>query len=247
MHLISNEQSDLWYRSENLCYFSLDQGHMTNVSLVLPWWLKGLYIVWFRLQMPSKLHYITFYLADGFIQSGVQSCANQRHITNNLTHQIRYNSYRLRSWTYVQYSRWIGQVKLPYRDSYNLRNYSIEININSKSEIRYKIQEPKDRQGKRGKRLGDSCRGVKVQNEEVSLQAAVENGREGAVLMGMGRLFHHWRARVEKLRSRDEWEPVARLAGWASRPVAAERSGRAGVEAWMMSCRYGGAVLLAAV
>ena len=40
--------------------------------------------------------------------------------------------------------------------------------------------------------------------------------------MGMGRLFHHWGARVEKLRSRDERETVIRLAGWARRPVAAE-------------------------
>ena len=54
-------------------------------------------------------------------------------------------------------------------------------------------------------------------------------GSEGAVLMGMGRSFHHWGARVEKLRSQDEREPVPRLAGWARRPVAAERSGRAGV------------------
>ena len=47
--------------------------------------------------------------------------------------------------------------------------------------------------------------------------------------MRMGRSFHHWGAKVEKLRSRDEREPVAQLVGWARRPVAAERSGRAGV------------------
>ena len=50
-------------------------------------------------------------------------------------------------------------------------------------------------------------------------------GSKGAVLMGMGRSFHHRGARVEKLRSRDEREPVARLAGWARQPVAAEQSG----------------------
>ena len=54
-------------------------------------------------------------------------------------------------------------------------------------------------------------------------------GSEGAVLMGMGRSFHHWGARVEKLCSRDERKAIARLAGWARRPVAAERSGRDGV------------------
>ena len=62
-------------------------------------------------------------------------------------------------------------------------------------------------------------------------------GSEGAVLMGMGRSFHHWGARVEKLRSRDEREPVTWLAGWARRPVAAERSGcpvgREGPSCWL--------------
>ena len=52
-------------------------------------------------------------------------------------------------------------------------------------------------------------------------------GREGAALMG--RSFHHWGARAEKLRSRDEREAVTRLGGWARWPAAAERSGRAGV------------------
>ena len=50
-------------------------------------------------------------------------------------------------------------------------------------------------------------------------------GREGAVLMGMGKSFHHWGARVEKLRSRDERETVVCLVGSARLPVAAERRG----------------------
>ena len=40
-------------------------------------------------------HYITFYLADAFIQRNLQSSANQGHITNSRTCHIRYNSYGL--------------------------------------------------------------------------------------------------------------------------------------------------------
>ena len=54
-------------------------------------------------------------------------------------------------------------------------------------------------------------------------------GSEGAVIMGMGRSFHHWGVMLEKPRSRDERKLVAWLAGWAKQPVAAERSGQAGV------------------
>ena len=39
------------------------------------------------------LHYITFYLADAFIQSDIQSSAIQGHITTE--RQIRYISHRL--------------------------------------------------------------------------------------------------------------------------------------------------------
>lgn len=42
---------------------------------------------------------------------------------------------------------------------------------------------------------------VTVEPEEVSLQTMMENGE------GMGSLFHHWGARVEKVHSRDEREP----------------------------------------
>ena len=79
--------------------------------------------------------------------------------------------------------------------------------------------------------LGDSRRGVEVQSEEVSLQAVAENGQrgsssygdgevvpslgsEGAVLMGMGRLFHHWGAREQFL-----W-------GWGGCSITGERGWR---------------------
>lgn len=42
---------------------------------------------------------------------------------------------------------------------------------------------------------------VMVEPEEMSLQTMMENGE------GMGSLFHHWGARVEKVHSRDEREP----------------------------------------
>ena len=42
-------------------------------------------------------NYMTFYLADAFIQSDVQNSANQSHITNTRKRQIRYNSYRIGS------------------------------------------------------------------------------------------------------------------------------------------------------
>ena len=53
----------------------------------------------------------------------------------------------------------------------------------------YKIQGVKDRQWKMDKRLGDSCREVKVQSEEVSLQAAAEKGQQGSRSYGDGEVI----------------------------------------------------------
>ena len=72
----------------------------------------------------------------------------------------------------------ICQVHKLDRPNYQTLQYQNKYKIIS-ARIRYKIQGLRTDRGKGTLDLGDSRRGVEVQSEEVSLQAAVEDGQRG--------------------------------------------------------------------
>ena len=73
----------------------------------------------------------------------------------------------------IQCSSWIGQVKLPYT---TVPRHNLS--------VLKKIQGLRTVRGKGTIDLGDSRRGVEVQSEELSLQAAAEDGQEGSSSYG---------------------------------------------------------------
>ena len=72
------------------------------IAVILPSQkVLGLNPSFFQIRGPhivkQTLIYVTFYLADAFIQSNVQTSAYQGYRISNQTLQIRYNSYRIGS------------------------------------------------------------------------------------------------------------------------------------------------------